>query len=54
MNRFDGDPTGYARHLYGKSKAQRLARINYTRARRGMPTIASLSETTLRRPMERG
>jgi hypothetical protein len=46
------DPTAYNRALYAKSERERMRRINYSRRARGAPEIASLSETTLRRPME--
>jgi len=36
------------RDLYRKSERERLRRINYTRTRRGMPTLSDLSETRLR------
>lgn len=52
MMRAIDDPVAYNRHLYGKSERERLRRINYSRVRRGRPVIASLSETTLRLPME--
>ena len=42
------DAVIYNRELYGKSERERLRRINYTRQRRGMPKLSSLSETRLR------
>jgi len=42
----------YNRGLYAKSPVERLRRINYARARRGAPLIASLDETVLRIPLE--
>jgi len=46
------DPVAYNRDIYGRSERERLRRINYTRAARGAPLVASLAETRLRRPME--
>ncbi len=45
------DPVAYNKQLYAKSPRERLRRINYTRARRGVPLIASLDETRLRKPL---
>lgn len=46
------DPVAYNRDLYGRSDRERLRRINYTRAARGTPLVASLADVRLRRPME--
>lgn len=44
----EAERTAYHRCLYQKSDAHRLARINHTRRRRGMPLITSLDEVKLR------
>lgn len=41
----------YNRALYAKSPKERLRRINYDRARRGSPLLASLDDARLRIPM---
>ena len=45
----EAERTAYHRSLYHKSEAHRIARINHTRRRRGMPLIASLDEIKLRK-----
>jgi hypothetical protein len=49
----DSDIIAYNRGLYAKSARHRLARINHTRRRRGVPEIASLDEARLRIPVGR-
>lgn len=48
----DYDKVAHNRDLYGRSDRERLRRINYTRAARGAPLVASLADVRLRRPME--
>lgn len=47
----EAERIAYHRALYAKSAAHRLARINHTRGRRGMPLVTSLDHVKLRIPL---
>jgi len=49
MCEIEAERTAYHRSLYQKSVAHRIARINHTRRRRGMPLIDDLSQVRLRK-----
>lgn len=51
QDEIEAERIAYHRALYAKSATHRLARINHTRKRRGMPLVTSLDQLKLRCPL---